>query len=53
MHLAEGLLTTTEASVVAVARRVGYDSEEALSRAFKRARHPAESLARGALSDAG
>jgi len=36
MHLAEELLTTTELSVVMVARRVGYDSEEAFSRAFKR-----------------
>jgi AraC-like DNA-binding protein len=37
MHLAEELLTTTDLSVVTVARRVGYDSEEAFSRAFKRA----------------
>jgi AraC-like DNA-binding protein len=37
MHLAEELLTTTDLSVVMVARRVGYDSEEAFSRAFKRA----------------
>ena len=36
MHLAEDLLTTTDQSVAAVARRVGYDSEEAFSRAFKR-----------------
>ena len=38
MHIAGELLTTTELSVSAVARRVGYDSEEAFSRAFKRAR---------------
>jgi AraC-like DNA-binding protein len=38
MHVAEELLETTELSVFAVARRVGYDSEEAFSRAFKRAR---------------
>jgi AraC-like DNA-binding protein len=36
MHLAEDLLTSTGHSVGAVARRVGYDSEEAFSRAFKR-----------------
>ncbi len=36
MHLAEELLATTEISVVNVARRVGYHSEEAFSRAFKR-----------------
>ncbi len=36
MHLAEELLTTTTTSVAAAARRVGYDSEEAFSRAFKR-----------------
>jgi AraC-like DNA-binding protein len=36
MHLAEELLAATDASVGAVARRVGYDSEEAFSRAFKR-----------------
>ena len=38
MHLAERALATTDISVVAIARRVGYDSEEAFSRAFKRAR---------------
>jgi AraC-like DNA-binding protein len=37
MHLAEDLLATTETGVGAVARRVGYDSEVAFSRAFKRA----------------
>jgi AraC-like DNA-binding protein len=36
MHLAEDLLATTDAGVSTVARRVGYDSEEAFSRAFKR-----------------
>jgi AraC-like DNA-binding protein len=36
MHTAEGLLETTELSIFAIARRVGYDSEEAFSRAFKR-----------------
>jgi AraC-like DNA-binding protein len=37
MHLARQLLGTTDATVFAVSRRVGYDSEEAFSRAFKRA----------------
>jgi AraC-like DNA-binding protein len=36
MHLAEALLATTEIGVGVVARRVGYDSEVAFSRAFKR-----------------
>jgi AraC-like DNA-binding protein len=38
IHLAEELLATTDLTVAAVGRRVGYDSEEAFSRAFKRAR---------------
>jgi AraC-like DNA-binding protein len=37
MHLAEDLLANTDSGVAAVARRIGYDSEEAFSRAFKRA----------------
>ena len=37
MHLAQDLLATSDLGVHAVARRVGYDSEEAFSRAFKRA----------------
>ncbi len=36
MHLAENLLATTDHPVAAIARRVGYDSQEAFSRAFKR-----------------
>jgi AraC-like DNA-binding protein len=36
MHVAQELLATTELGVAAIARRVGYDSEEAFSRAFKR-----------------
>lgn len=36
MHVAGDLLGSTTLSVAAVARRVGYDSEEAFSRAFKR-----------------
>jgi len=38
MHLADELLATTDLGVGTIARRVGYDSEEAFSRAFKRAR---------------
>jgi AraC-like DNA-binding protein len=37
MHLARDLLTTSALGIAAIARRVGYDSEEAFSRAFKRA----------------
>jgi AraC-like DNA-binding protein len=37
LHIAKELLATTDLGVYAVARRVGYDSEEAFSRAFKRA----------------
>jgi AraC-like DNA-binding protein len=36
MHVAADLLASTDLGVAAVARRVGYDSEEAFSRAFKR-----------------
>ena len=36
MHVTEGLLDS-DISVLSVARRVGYDSEEAFSRAFRRA----------------
>ncbi len=36
LHLAQDLLATTDLGIVAVARRIGYDSEEAFSRAFKR-----------------
>jgi AraC-like DNA-binding protein len=38
MHVAEDLLATTQLGVAAIARRVGYDAEEAFSRAFKRER---------------
>jgi AraC-like DNA-binding protein len=37
MRIAQDLLATTEVTVAEIARRVGYDSEEAFSRAFKRA----------------
>jgi transcriptional regulator GlxA family with amidase domain len=44
MHLAKDLLATTDLGVGAVARRVGYDAEEAFSRAFKRAHGDAPSV---------
>jgi AraC-like DNA-binding protein len=50
IHLAEELLATTDLTVAAVARRVGYDSEEAFSRAFKRARALSPSHWRAARS---
>ncbi|MGO4257833.1 AraC family transcriptional regulator [Marmoricola sp. RAF53] len=36
MHLAQDLLSSTTLGVATIARRVGYESEEAFSRAFKR-----------------
>ncbi|HMO10893.1 MAG TPA: helix-turn-helix transcriptional regulator, partial [Actinotalea sp.] len=36
VHRAQDLLASTDLGVAAVARRVGYDAEEAFSRAFKR-----------------
>jgi AraC-like DNA-binding protein len=50
MHIAEDLLATTEATIVAIARRVGYESEEAFSRAFKRAHGLAPTVWRDSLS---
>ena len=37
LHVAKDLLASTSLGVAAVARHVGYDSEAAFSRAFKRA----------------
>ncbi len=51
MHLAEDLLATTEIGVAVVARRVGYDSEEAFSRAFKRTHGLSPSHWRAARAD--
>jgi transcriptional regulator GlxA family with amidase domain len=50
MHLAEDLLATTDLSVASVARRVGYDAEEAFSRAFKRRHGDSPSMWRSAHS---
>ena len=47
MHLAQDLLLTTDLTVAAVARRVGYQSEEAFGRAFKRARGRSPGSSRG------
>jgi AraC-like DNA-binding protein len=53
MHLARDLLASTDLGVAAVARRVGYDAEEAFSRAFKRhsGAAPAQWRARHHLRD--
>ena len=45
MHVAQDLLATTDITVAAIAQRVGYDAEEAFSRAFKRAHGRSPSLA--------
>jgi AraC-like DNA-binding protein len=50
MHLAEDLLATSDLNVGAVARRVGYDAEEAFSRAFKRAHGSSPSVWRSTRS---
>ena len=52
MHLAEELLVATDAGVFNIARRVGYDSEEAFSRAFKRSHGLSPSHWRAARSPA-
>ncbi len=44
MHVAEDLLRSSDLGVAVVARRVGYESEEAFSRAFKRAHGTAPSV---------
>ena len=44
MHVAEDLLATGDPAVAAVARRVGFDSEEAFSRAFKRSHGESPSM---------
>jgi AraC-like DNA-binding protein len=48
MRIAQDLLATTEVKVGAIAKRVGYHSEEAFSRAFKRAHGQSPSLWRAA-----
>jgi AraC-like DNA-binding protein len=50
MRVAQELLRTTEVTVAVIARRVGYDSEEAFSRAFKRRHGQSPSLWRAGRS---
>jgi len=50
MRVAQDLLATTEVKVAAIAKRVGYDSEEAFSRAFKRAQGQSPSVWRAGRS---
>ena len=50
MHVAQELLVTTELGLAAIARRVGYESEEAFSRAFKRTNRCSPSLWRTSRS---
>jgi len=50
MRIAQDLLATTDVIIASVARRVGYDSEEAFSRAFKRAYGRSPSLWRAGPS---
>ena len=50
MRIAQDLLATTDVKIASVARRVGYDSEEAFSRAFKRAYGRSPSLWRAGPS---
>jgi len=50
MRVAQDLLATTDVTIASAARRVGYDSEEAFSRAFKRAYGRSPSLWRAGPS---
>jgi AraC-like DNA-binding protein len=50
MHLADELLATTDLTIFAISRRVGYESEEAFSRAFRRERGQSPSHWRAARS---
>ena len=50
MHVAQDLLTSTDLGVLGVARRVGYDAEEAFSRAFKRVHGSSPSAWRAAYA---
>jgi AraC-like DNA-binding protein len=53
MHVAEDLLASTDLGVAQIARRVGYESEEAFSRAFKRTLGIAPSTWRTSTRDSG
>jgi AraC-like DNA-binding protein len=50
MRVAQDLLVSSDATIAAIARRVGYESEEAFSRAFKRAQGRSPSLWRASRS---
>jgi AraC-like DNA-binding protein len=50
MHVAQDLLSTTDLGVLAIAHQVGYDAEEAFSRAFKRSLGSSPSAWRAARS---
>jgi AraC-like DNA-binding protein len=52
MHIARELLATTNLTVAAIARKVGYESEEAFSRAFKRSQGQSPNPWRAARSAA-
>ncbi len=51
MHMAEEMLATSDVTIAAIARRVGYESEEAFSRAFKRVHGRSLSVWRAARRD--
>ena len=53
MHIAQEMLSSTDDGVAQIARRVGYDSEEAFSRAFKRSHGTAPSAWRAAARPSG
>ena len=50
MHVAQDLLASTDLGVASIARRVGYESEEAFSRAFKRGHGESPSIWRRTTS---
>lgn len=50
MHRAQDLLATTDSTIATIAHRVGYEAEEAFSRAFKRARGRSPAAWRAARS---
>jgi AraC-like DNA-binding protein len=48
MHVAQDLLATTDSTIATIAHRVGYEAEEAFSRAFKRAHRRSPAVWRAA-----
>ncbi len=53
MHVAVELLASTDLGVAQIAHRVGYESEEAFSRAFKRSLGSSPSVWRTSAREAG